>query len=143
MQRDFRALQKEHEALRRRLLLARFDDLAAQARDVRGVAVLAAAVDDADQDGLRELADRLRDGRKADVVVLATVRDERPVFVAMVRKEMLGRGLHAGNLVRDVAKIVGGGGGGRPDMAQAGGKDAAKLPAALAAVPDLVARSLK
>ncbi|MCA9940065.1 MAG: alanine--tRNA ligase [Anaerolineales bacterium] len=143
LQRDFRALQKEHEALRRRLLLARFDDLAAQARDVRGVAVLAAAVDDADQDGLRELADRLRDGRKADVVVLATVRDERPVFVAMVRKEMLGRGLHAGNLVRDVAKIVGGGGGGRPDMAQAGGKDAAKLPAALAAVPDLVARSLK
>lgn len=140
---DHKALQKAHESLRRRLLLAQFDELAAQVRTVQGVSVLAAAVADADAEGLRELADRLRDRNIGDVIVLASVPDERPILVAMVQKPLLARGVHAGNLAREVAKIMGGGGGGRPDMAQAGGKDAASLPAALAAVPGLVAGALR
>ncbi len=140
---EHKALQKAHEALRRRLLLAQFDELAAQVQMVDGVSVLAAAVADADAEGLRELADRLRDRNVSDVIVLASASEARPVLVAMVQKALLGRGVHAGNLARDVAKIMGGGGGGRPDMAQAGGKDAARLPEALAAVPALVAGSLR
>ncbi len=139
---EHKALQKAHEALRRRLLLAQFDELAAQVQTVAGVSVLAAAVADADAEGLRELADHIRDRNVSDVVVLASVPDDRPVLVAMVQKPLLARGVHAGNLAREVAKIMGGGGGGRPDMAQAGGKDAGKLPEALAAVPGLVATAL-
>jgi alanyl-tRNA synthetase len=74
--------------------------------------------------------------------VLATISNGKPVLIATVTDDLVRRGLKAGDLVRDVAKIVGGGGGGRPTMAQAGGRDAGKLPQALEEVPGLVAKAL-
>ena len=111
-------------------------------QQVQGVNVLAAQVDVAGVDNLREMADWYRDKVGSGVAVLATVINGKPVIIATVTDDLIKRGLHAGNLVRDVAQIVGGSGGGRPNMAQAGGRDADKLPQALAAVPGLVEAAL-
>jgi alanyl-tRNA synthetase len=75
----------------------------------------------ADPDRLREMADWFRDRVKSGVAVLGTVKDGKPLIVAAVTEDLIGRGLKAGDIVREVAKVVGGGGGGRADMAQAGG----------------------
>ena len=76
------------------------------------------------------------------VVMLGAVVEGSPILIAMVTPDLVDKGLHAGNLARDTAKVVGGGGGGRPDMAQAGGRDASKLDAALSGVSELVRQSL-
>ncbi|HID50815.1 MAG TPA: alanine--tRNA ligase, partial [Anaerolineae bacterium] len=142
LQTDHRALQKEVDRLKSKLAVSQFDSLMAQAQDVAGVRVLTAQVDGVDVDGLRELADRFRDNTPSGVVVLATVKNGKPVLITAVTKDLVQRGVKAGDIVREVAKMVGGGGGGRPDMAQAGGKDAGKLPEALATVPGLVETAL-
>ncbi len=138
-----RALQKEVDRLKSKLAVAQFDSLMAQTQNVAGAQLLAAQVDGVDVDGLRQLADRFRDKTGSGVVALATVQKGKPVIIVAVTKDLVQRGVRAGDLVREAAKIVGGGGGGRPDMAQAGGKDASKLPAALARVPELVAAALE
>jgi alanyl-tRNA synthetase len=116
-------------------------ELAASAQDVEGVKLVAAALDAADAEQLKATADRIADALGSGVVVLACTNDGRVTFVAKVTKDLAGRA-HAGNLVRDVAKIAGGGGGGRPDFAQAGGKNAEKTPDALAAAPDALRAQL-
>ncbi len=133
-----KALQKEVDRLKRGALIGRFDDLLQEIQEIDGVPLLAAVVDGADADALRELTDRFRGKNKSGVAVLGSVHDGRPILVAMVTDDWVVKGIHAGNIVREAAKIVGGGGGGRPNLAQAGGRDAGKLPEALAAVPDLV-----
>ena len=110
---------------------------------MKGVKLLTAQVDGVDVDGLRQMADRFRDNVGSGTAVLATVNNDKPIFIVAVTKDLIPRGIKAGDIVRDVAKVVGGGGGGRPDMAQAGGKDAAKLPEALALVPSLIEKALK
>jgi alanyl-tRNA synthetase len=82
-------------------------------------------------DALRNMGDMLRDKMGSGVVVLGTVSEEKVNFVAMATKDVLDKGIHAGNIIREVAKAAGGGGGGRPDMAQAGGKNPAKVAEAL------------
>ena len=77
------------------------------------------------------------------MVVLGAVIDEKPLLIAAATEDAIKRGIHAGNIVRDAAKIVGGGGGGRPNMAQAGGRDSDKLPDALKIVPEWVEKNLK
>jgi alanyl-tRNA synthetase len=109
---------------------------------VAGANVLAAPVNVADVDGLRQMADWFRDKVRSGVAVFGAVINDKPMFVATVTGDLIERGLKAGDIVREVARIVGGGGGGRPDLAQAGGKDAGKLPEALAAVPGLVEKAL-
>ena len=109
---------------------------------VAGVPVLAVRVPDADADALRRLADRFRPQHPEGVAVLATVRDGRPLIVAAVGKPLTKKGLHAGELAKFVAKFVGGGGGGKPTLAQAGGKDPARLDEALAAVAGWVEEKL-
>ena len=104
--------------------------------------MLAVQVAGVDVDGLRQMADRFRDRAQSGVAVLATVKNEKPLLIAVVTKDLIPRGIKAGDIVREVAKKVGGGGGGRPDMAQAGGRDPDKLPDALASVPELVAQAL-
>ena len=138
-----RNLQKELERLQRQLAKGQFDALLAQMATVGGVNVLAAQVNVADVNGLREMADWFRDKVGSGTAVLATVSNNKPIIVAVATEDIIQRGVKAGDLVREVAQMVGGGGGGRPDMAQAGGKDASQLPAALAAVPGLVAKALK
>jgi len=102
---------------------------------VAGVAVLAATLPGADVDTLRLMADRFRQRYPSGVAVLASVADGRPTLIAAVTEDLVKRGLHAGELVKFVAQPLGGGGGGRPTLAQAGGRDSSKLAEALASVP--------
>jgi alanyl-tRNA synthetase len=116
---------------------ARSGDLAGQAREVNGVKVLAARVE-GDGKALRELADKLRDKLGRGVVALASEQDGKAVLLVAVTKDLTGI-VKAGDLVRDAAKLIGGSGGGKPDMAQAGGSDPAGIDRALARVGELVA----
>ena len=111
-----------------------------EARDVGGVQVLAVRSDAPDAQSLREMGDRLRDKLGSGVVVLGSVFNGRPGLLAMVTPDLVERGLDAGAIVNEAARVMGGGGGGQPRLAQAGGKDASKLDDALAAVADIVTR---
>ena len=136
-------LQKEVAQLRQKLAQQDTQSLLNQATRVDGFAVLAAPVNAADVDTMRQMSDWFRDKLGSSVVMLGAVIDEKPMLVASVTQDLIGRGMHAGNLVRDAAKVIGGGGGGRPNMAQAGGKDPAKLAEALASVQPWVEKNLK
>jgi alanyl-tRNA synthetase len=125
-------LLKEAAAARQQSAGAAFEALTPIT--VGEVAVLAGIVPEADADTLRALADRFRESHPTAVIVLASVSDGKPLIVAALSPDLAQRGWNAGDLVKDVAKIVGGGGGGKPTLAQAGGKDAAMLPQALARV---------
>jgi alanyl-tRNA synthetase len=94
-------------------------------------------------DSLRNMADMFRERLNSGIVVLGAVMDEKVNFVVAVTKDLLSKGIHAGNIIKEVAKIAGGGGGGRPDMAQAGGKDKDKLDLALNNVTQIVEKQLK
>ena len=130
--------RKRAAALERDLAKRQADGLAGGAQDVDGVAVLASEVTASTMEALRGAADSLRRRIESGVIVLGSVIDGKPAFVATVSKDLTAEGYHAGNIIREVAKVAGGGGGGRPDMAQAGGKDASKLAEALALAPELV-----
>jgi alanyl-tRNA synthetase len=137
LQADERALEKEIEKLRRRLASGGGRDLVSEARDVAGVRVLATRADVADPKALREVADQLRDKLRSAVIVLAGVEGEKIALVSMVTPDLTGK-YNAGKIVGEVAKAVGGKGGGRPDMAQGGGSQPELLDGALARVYDLV-----
>lgn len=137
-----KALEKETEQLRAKLAAGGSKDLAAEAKEVKGIKVLATRLDGMDAKGLRETLDRLKDKLAPAAIVLAAVADNKVTLIAGVTKDLAGR-LHAGELVNQVAGRVGGRGGGRPDMAQAGGDNPAGLEAALADVPAWVERHLK
>jgi alanyl-tRNA synthetase len=102
------------------------------------VTVLAAKVPALSMPILREMGDTLRDRLKSAIVVLATVYNGKPNFLAMVTPDLIARGFHAGDIINQVAKVTGGGGGGKAAMAQAGGKDAAKIDEALKLVHKLI-----
>jgi alanyl-tRNA synthetase len=133
-----RSLEKELAALKGRLASAQGDDLLAQAVDVKGLKVLAAQLDGADAKTLRETLDKLKDKLKTAAIVLATVEGGKVQLAAGVTADSIGK-VKAGELVNFVAQQVGGKGGGKPDMAMAGGTDASKLAAALASVRAWVA----
>ena len=135
---DLSAAQKEIERLQREAAKAQIGALLQQVQDVKGVHLLAARVNASSNDALREMTDWLRDRMRSGVIVLGAVINDRPAIVAAVTPDLTAKGFHAGNLVRKVAALVGGSGGGRPDMAQAGGKDAGKLDEAISAVPGLL-----
>lgn len=139
---DLRGAHKEMEQLHRKLARADFESLLNRVVKVEGIPVLAARVAAPDVDTLREMADWFRDKMNGGVIVLGTVIEDKPLLIAATTKEMNARGIHAGNLVKRVAQIVGGSGGGRPDIAQAGGRDAGKLDEALGAVAELVKAAL-
>ena len=103
---------------------------------------LSGAIKQVDADTLREMTDWFRARVPSGVVVLGSVFENRPHFVASVTEDLVKRGLDAGKIVKAVAKVVGGGGGGKPTLAQAGGKDPTRLNEALAQVKDVVAQAL-
>ena len=105
-------------------------------QEIDGLKVIAAEFN-GDMNAMREEADRLRNQLGSGVVVLASSTQGAKILVA-VTKDLAGKTVHAGNMVRSLAKHIGGGGGGRPDMAQAGGKNPAGIPVALAAVPETI-----
>jgi alanyl-tRNA synthetase len=128
-----RKLERELAALKGKLAAAQGDELVNQAVDIKGVKVLAVSMDNADLTALRETMDKLRDKLKHAAIVLASTLDGKVTLIAGVTPDLTGK-VKAGELVNWVARQVGGKGGGRADMAQAGGTEPAKLPAALASV---------
>ena len=133
MQEHIKSLEKDLARAKSRMAASQGDDLASQAVEVKGIKVLAAALDGADVKTLRETLDKLKDKLKTAAIVLGSSADGRVSLIAGVTADAIGR-VRAGDLVNFVAAQVGGKGGGRPDMAQAGGTEPAKLPAALAGV---------
>jgi alanyl-tRNA synthetase len=136
-----KALEKELARLKSKLASSQGDDLAEQASDVNGVKVLAATLEGADANALRETMDKLKDKLKSAAIVLASVTDGKVSLAAGVTQDLIAK-LKAGDLVNHVAAQVGGKGGGKPDMAMAGGTDPSQLPQALASVQTWVAQKL-
>jgi len=134
-------LEKQLEGLKRKAAQSKVDELAEQARTVKDVRVLSARVADVDRAALRQLADSLRQKLGSGVVVLATTEDGKVALVTAVTEDLTSR-LHAGKIVQAVAQQVGGSGGGRADLAEAGGKDTSALEKAIAQVYELVAAML-
>jgi alanyl-tRNA synthetase len=135
--------RKEATELRRKISESRFLRQIEEAPLVAGVPALAAILPHADADTLREMTDKFRAAYPDGVVVLGAVKNGRPIVVAAVAESLTRRGIHAGKLVQFVAKQLGGGGGGRPTFAQAGGKDASKLEEALSSVSKWIEEHLE
>ncbi|CAN7316877.1 alanine--tRNA ligase [Acidovorax sp. LjRoot117] len=138
---NVRALEKEVAALKGKLASSQGDELVNQAVEIKGLKVLAAALPGADAKTLRDTMDKLKDKLKTAAIVLAAVDGDKVQIAAGVTSDSIGK-LKAGELVNFVAQQVGGKGGGKPDMAMAGGTDASKLPAALASVTGWVTQQL-
>ena len=118
-------------------------ELLATAIDVNGVTIVNAEVEIEDMDGLRNLADLLRDKLTVGVIVLgAKIADDKVNFVVMATKDAVAKGIHAGNIIKETAKVAGGGGGGRPDMAQAGGKNPKKITEALTMATEVITKQI-
>jgi len=137
---DRKIKDRENELAKARSLTKRgsLDEVIDKVEDVGGVPVVVGRVEGADAGALREACDAARAKLTSVLIVLAGCEGNKINLVAAATNDLVGKGVHAGNLIRAVAEAVGGGGGGRPDFGQAGGKNAAALPDALAAVPDLV-----
>ncbi|MCM3549714.1 alanyl-tRNA synthetase [Niallia circulans] len=138
LQEDLRKAQRENESLTAKLGQAEAGNLNDQVKEIGGVAVIAAQVDAKDTEALRSMVDTLKQAHEKAVIVLGAKTGNKLAFVAGVTKPAIAEGFHAGKLIKEVAARTGGGGGGRPDMAQAGGKDPAKLDEALAYVHEYV-----
>jgi alanyl-tRNA synthetase len=136
---DLKQRQHDLDALQAQATRGTLEALLTHVQRQNGVAYLAARVDAPDAARLREMGDWLRDKVGSGVIVLGTTLNEKPQLLAIVTNDLLSKGYHAGNLVKGLAPIVGGGGGGRPDMAQAGGRDVSKLDEALGRVGALLA----
>ncbi|MDH4420567.1 MULTISPECIES: alanine--tRNA ligase [Bacillus] len=135
---EVKQLQKENESLAAKLSNIEAGNLTDSVMTVDGVKVLAAKVNVADMNNLRTMMDDLKNKLESAVVVLASVNDDKVNILAGVTKDLISQGYHAGKLVKEVASRCGGGGGGRPDMAQAGGKNPAQVEEALAFVQEYV-----
>ncbi len=128
---EARSKDKVLERIKAQKAVLQVDELLQKATEIKGVKVLSARVEVGDIDSLRNMADMFREKMKTGIVVLGTVLGDKVSFVVAVTKDVTSRGAHAGKIIKEVAKITGGGGGGRPDMAQAGGKMVEKLDEAL------------
>ena len=136
---ELEAERKRAVGLERELARKEAEELLQQVQQVDGVNLVAARVKAPNVEAMREMGDVLKARLRSAVVVLASVIDDRPLFVAMVTPDLAEKGLHAGKIVKEVAAVTGGGGGGRAELAQAGGKDKSKIPQAL----DVVAPGIR
>jgi alanyl-tRNA synthetase len=135
---ELKEKEREIARLRERLAVGGVDSLVAGRIMVDDIPVVAAPVELADPEALRNLADAVRDKLGSGIVLLGSKAEEKVLFVATVSRDLVKQGFNAGSIVREAAKVAGGGGGGRPDMAQAGGRDVSKLEAAIEAGVDVV-----
>ena len=135
---ELKGKEKELEAIKKELSKGLESELLNNVAEINGVKSVVAEVKDIDGGALRELAEKLRDKLVSGVVVLASDFEGKALFVAMASKDIAGKKVHAGNIVKEAAKIAGGGGGGRPDMAQAGGKNPEKIKDALIKVEEVL-----
>ncbi len=139
---EIKALHSENEKLKSKLAKDSLGNVMDQVKEIKGVKVLATKVLDVDMNGLRNLGDQLKDKIGGGVIVIASVQDDKVNLMAAVTEEAQKKGAHAGNLIKAIASLVGGGGGGRPNMAQAGGKNPAGVDACLEKVAEVVAEQL-
>ncbi len=139
---DLKDKDREISGLKSKMAGSLAGDLLAKKTEIQGLSVVAARVDALDAEGLRQLTDQLKDKLKSGVVVLGSGKDGKVAFIVGVTQDLTKR-LKAGDLVKQVAQVAGGGGGGRPDMAQAGGKDVSKVDEAIQKVPAFIGSLLK
>ena len=131
IQAELKQLASENESLKAKAAQSALGDVMNQVKEIGGVKLLAASVDGVDMNGLRELGDQLKEKLGDGVVVLLSNQDGKVNMIAMATDGALAKGAHAGNLIKGIAALVGGGGGGRPNMAQAGGKNPAGISSAI------------
>jgi alanyl-tRNA synthetase len=134
----FKEAQREIDQLKSKSAVEEAGELVASVKQAGSARFVTASIPTADVSTLQKLADSVADKLQSGVVILAGVSDGKVVFVGKVTQDLVARGFHAGNLLRDVAKVTGGGGGGKPEFAQAGGKDTEKVPEALARAAELI-----
>ena len=140
---EIKALHSENEKLKSKLAKEAMGNVMDQVQEVKGVKVLAVRADGVDMNGLRNLGDQLKEKLGEGVIVIASVLDGKVNLMATATDGAQKAGAHAGNLIKAIAGLVGGGGGGRPNMAQAGGKNPEKVPEAMAKIPQLVEEQIK
>jgi len=140
---DVKNKEKEINKLKSELASSSQDDILKNIKEVKGIKLVSGVLKDIDGGALRDLADKLRDKIQEGLVVLASVTEGKVQFVAMATKDAVSKGAHCGKIIKEVASIAGGGGGGRPDMAQAGGKKPEKAEDAIAKVEDILSSLVK
>lgn len=140
---ELKAYEKELEQLKNKLVSGAADDVLSNAADISGVKVVTARFDQLDMEGLRNTGDMLKNKLGSGVVVLGSSYGDKVSFIVTATKDVLGKGVHSGNVIKEVAKVAGGGGGGRPDMAQAGGKDISKIDQALKQALSVIESQIK
>ena len=134
---------KEISRLKNQLASGSIDDLLDQVQSINGVSTIVQSVDNQEMDDLRKIGDVLKEKLGSGLIILSSNKGNKVSFIATATKDILARGIHCGNLIKKVAKITGGGGGGRPDMAQAGGKDPNKIGDALFAAQEILKEQLE
>ena len=142
LQAENKDFHSELESVKSKMAKEAMGDVSDQVTEVKGVKLIAAKVDDVDMNGLRDLGDQLKEKLGEGVIVLASAAGGKVSLVAMATDEAVKKGAHAGNLIKGIAGLVGGGGGGRPNMAQAGGKNPDGIDAAIAKVSEVLESQL-
>ncbi len=135
---EIKALSSENEKLKAKMANASVGDVMSQVVEVKGVKLLATKVADVDMNGLRNLGDQLKDKIGGGVIVLVSTTGDKANVIVMADDDAISKGAHAGNMIKEIAKLVGGGGGGRPNMAQAGGKNPAGEDEAVAKAKEIL-----
>lgn len=143
MQEELKNLLSENEKLKHKLAKDSMGDVMSQVKEVNGVKLLAVKVPDVDMNGLRNLGDQLKEKLGSGIVVLASALDGKVSLLAMATEDAMEKGAHAGNLIKEIAGLVGGGGGGRPNMAQAGGKNPLGIDAAIEKAAEVAEEQIK
>jgi alanyl-tRNA synthetase 1 len=143
LQDEVKQLQKENDKLKAKLAKEAAGDLLSEAKEVDGIHILTKQLTDVDMNGMRDLGDEAKQKLGEAFIVFASQVGEKVNLIAMATDGAMKKGAHAGNLIKEVASIVGGGGGGRPNMAQAGGKLPEKIPEALACAKIVMEQQIK
>ena len=139
---EIKTLNSEIESMKSKAAKEALGDVMDQVKEVKGVKLLATSVEGVDMNGLRDLGDQLKEKLGEGVIVLASAANDKVNLIAMATDAAMAKGAHAGNLIKGIAGLVGGGGGGRPNMAQAGGKNPAGIPDAIAKAEEILAEQI-
>ncbi|MBD9088096.1 MAG: alanine--tRNA ligase, partial [Lachnospira sp.] len=143
MNEEIKALSSENDKLKAQIANNALGDVSNDVKEVKGVKYIAAKVDNVDMNELRNLGDKLKGEIGSGVVLIVSAQGDKVNMIAMATDDVIAKGAHAGNLIKAVASIVGGGGGGRPNMAQAGGKNPTGIDELLAKVPEVLEGQIK
>ena len=136
---DIKALESTIKSIKSDKISSSLDDIIASAKDINGVKLITMKFDDTDIDQLRSISDAVKEKAEDVILVLAAVNNGKVTFIVSVTEDLIGKGWHAGKLIKEIAAAAGGGGGGKANMAQAGAKDPSKIDAAFAKAEELVA----